>query len=270
MEPSRTLEVGRTFSDAHAAIRSAGQHVFIVAVAIAVLLELPNMMYAWGEPERYNDWSVLPGWDLVAGILLVPLLTAWIVHHMLGHFGVERRAYEVSHQGVRAVGANFLYVLAMVVGFALLIVPGIILAARFAFGLVEVVAGDHPPVEALRRSWQITAGRTGSVVLVGVAVVGLLLAAMIALTIVLTILLLIAGVGSVTTTDSPIEVLVQGLVMSTATGVAMVFLSSYLIAAWRQLTLVVQQPDVDAPSSQWGGYQPPTAPPPPPPPAPYS
>lgn len=57
-----------------------------------------------------------------------------------------------------AIGANIVVSVAVVVGFALLIVPGIFLALSFLFVVFAIAVEDERALDAMRRSWQLAGG----------------------------------------------------------------------------------------------------------------
>lgn len=56
------------------------------------------------------------------------------------------------------VGANVVVSIAVVIGFALLIVPGIFLALSFLFVVFAIAVEDERALDAMRRSWQLATG----------------------------------------------------------------------------------------------------------------
>lgn len=67
-----------------------------------------------------------------------------------------------------AIG-SFLYAVAILVGFILLIIPGVIFAMRFAFYPFIIVDKGANPIDALKMSWAITRGQTIKLFLFGLA-----------------------------------------------------------------------------------------------------
>ena len=74
-----------------------------------------------------------------------------------------------------------LYALIVAVGFALLIVPGIIWAAQFGFALFFVADDERSPIDALKESSRLTKGHKGQLVLFGLAMLGINLLGLLAL-----------------------------------------------------------------------------------------
>lgn len=83
---------------------------------------------------------------------------------------IEGRATDVA-SALRAalrrywavLGAGFLAVLASAGGMLLLIVPGFYILLGFALATVAIVGEDRGPIEGLRRSWALAAGRRGRI-----------------------------------------------------------------------------------------------------------
>jgi len=64
--------------------------------------------------------------------------------------------------------ASILYGLITILGFILLIIPGIILATRLQYYSYLIVEKNMKPVMALKKSWQITKGATWELFLFGI------------------------------------------------------------------------------------------------------
>jgi len=63
------------------------------------------------------------------------------------------------------LGLNVLETLVLVIGFAIFIVPGVILALGLALAAFYVVDEDMGPIEAMKASWEATAGQKGALFL---------------------------------------------------------------------------------------------------------
>lgn len=68
--------------------------------------------------------------------------------------------------------ASLLYGLFVAVGFVLLIVPGIIVAVRLSFIPYIVVDKKLGPIEAIKESWKMTSGKTVSLLLFYLTLLG--------------------------------------------------------------------------------------------------
>jgi hypothetical protein len=81
----------------------------------------------------------------------------------------------------RFLGAHILSVIAIVLGFIALVVPGIILSVGLAFVPYVVVDRGLGPIEALKESWRITKGHKWQLFLLFLALVGINLLGVLAL-----------------------------------------------------------------------------------------
>jgi len=71
---------------------------------------------------------------------------------------------------VRYIVALLLYVLIVMVGTLLLVVPGIYFAIRFVFHPFIIVDEDVGAIESLKRSWAITAGSVWNLILIAIII----------------------------------------------------------------------------------------------------
>jgi len=77
------------------------------------------------------------------------------------------------HTFWRYLGMNILFIVGVVIGFILLIVPGIILAIGWSFAPYLVIEQGAGPVDALKRSWELTKGNRWTLFLLGLALIGI-------------------------------------------------------------------------------------------------
>ena len=101
--------------------------------------------------------------------IVQPLLVAAITRAVAGfHLGETPTAGDVLEHGLPLLGpvlvVILLYILVVLGGFLLLIVPGLIFFVRFLFGTSVVVVEGLRGREALRRSWALTKGNGWRVV----------------------------------------------------------------------------------------------------------
>jgi hypothetical protein len=68
---------------------------------------------------------------------------------------------------------GLIYTVIVIVGFALLVVPGIYLAVRLQFSLASIVEEDTGILTSLKRSWEITKGQTMPLLLLLLVMIGL-------------------------------------------------------------------------------------------------
>ena len=95
--------------------------------------------------------------------IVQPLLVGAITRAVAGfHLGETPTAGDVLEKGLPLLGpvlvVILLYTLAVVIGFILLVVPGLILFVRLLFGPSIVVVEGLRGRKALRRSWALTKG----------------------------------------------------------------------------------------------------------------
>jgi hypothetical protein len=121
--------------------------------------------------------------------------------HERSSFTADPFTRRIGRALVSAVGANLVVVVAVMVGFVLLVVPGLFLAVSFVFVVFAIAVEDARALEALRRSWELASGNRlrlfALVLVIGVAS-GLL-----------------GGVGSVVAVESPLVGQVVSVVLST-------------------------------------------------------
>ena len=79
------------------------------------------------------------------------------------------------------LGASILYGLAVVGGLILLVIPGIIFALKYMFAQVLVIERGYGPIEAMKKSAEITKGVKGQLLLFNIVQMLLMVAGVIAL-----------------------------------------------------------------------------------------
>jgi len=75
--------------------------------------------------------------------------------------------FEVFHNYWNAVLANLLVIVIVIIGFILLIIPGIIFACKLVFTPYLVVDRKMDVIEAVKESWRMTNGHAWKVFLIG-------------------------------------------------------------------------------------------------------
>jgi len=117
------------------------------------------------------------------------------------------------HRYLAFVGQALLILVATMFGFALLVIPGLLMSARWSIAPALLVTSDLGVIESMRRSWNSVKGNSTPVILVLLAAVGVLL--------VLTFLL--GGIGRSMTATDPFSVLSEQFLtnVQTVLGVAM-------------------------------------------------
>ena len=89
--------------------------------------------------------------------------------------------FSCAHLFFKMVGASIVYALIVLVGFILLIVPGIIWSIQFGYYIYLIVDKDLGPIQALKMSSKITRGSKRHLFVFALAIVGVILLGVLAL-----------------------------------------------------------------------------------------
>lgn len=135
-----------------------------------------------------STWGVLPGmgglnnlvWIVVAGPLTVGLY-GMLLKLVRVQEALITDLFDGFQDFGRAFGVYALYSIAVIVGFILLVVPGLIVATGLFPALFLVYDEDRGVVETLQRAWEMTRGHKFDLFIVGVAIVLVNLLGLIAL-----------------------------------------------------------------------------------------
>lgn len=152
--------VGQTFG-------LIGRNFVLFFVLALIFVGLPQFVVTYGQIVIRDVRPELMTWIPIVGFI-VSLVTTYILQGALTRAAVD----DLSGKGVRlgaALGDGFafffpLFIVALLVGlglmigFLLLIIPGIILAVRWAVSAAVVVAEREGPTSAIGRSSELTAG----------------------------------------------------------------------------------------------------------------
>jgi len=98
------------------------------------------------------------------GVIRIFLNIARGNHAELGMLIGEGRNY------LSGIGTSFLTVIAILVGFVLLIIPAIIVGLGLQFALYAVVDRNMSPITAMQESWRLTNGHKGTIFLINLVV----------------------------------------------------------------------------------------------------
>jgi uncharacterized membrane protein len=158
--------------------------LFVIGL-IFFFIGLPSwaMSHAAGEMECAG---VLLGFMTLAYaiLLLNPLEYGVDFAHLKAARGDKleiKDMFEVFQNYWHAVLANLLVGVIIVIGFFLLIVPGIIFACRLAFVPYLVVDRKMQTIDAVKESWRLTRGHANKVFLIGLLAIPIALAGFICL-----------------------------------------------------------------------------------------
>jgi len=155
--------------------------LFLIGI-IGLVIGIPSGMGGW-EREVAAAISLLGILGYIYGILIVNPIDYGISFAYLKAARNDkleiRDMFEAFRNYWNAVLANLLVGAIVVVGFFLLIIPGIIFACKLAFTPYLVVDRRMAVIEAVKESWRMTNGHAWTVFLIGllaipISIVGLL------------------------------------------------------------------------------------------------
>lgn len=145
-----------------------------VGVMIAVFI-LYSLLTGGGALWDWDGWFFDFG-QLVMYAIAGPI-TAGVYMFALRLLRGEEPDLGEMFLGFRAFGRSFgvfvLYSVLMIVGFALLVVPGVYVAVALMPAMFLVLDDDLGVIDTLQKAWAMTEGHRGAIFLVGLAVVGL-------------------------------------------------------------------------------------------------
>lgn len=130
--------------------------IYVVGLsALGIAIELAN------DPE---DFSIAMRTSLLQFLLTLGGLFAQyaLLEHMLKKAGLVR---VIGSQRFWAyIGQSLLAGLGFIVGLVFLIVPGLVLLARWSAAPGLLIGEQQGAIEALRESWELTRGHTGTLI----------------------------------------------------------------------------------------------------------
>jgi hypothetical protein len=234
--PAETLSPGRVIRLTAEMIRRDAEVYLLLALLLSAL---PAWLTGLLAPVPADPEVVLTGADLLRdlwvnlpAVVLSGVLQVVLIHRAWS--AAEGRALPLRASLDRALRLlpallvlMLVEMLAVGVGLALLLVPGLILLCCWAVSLPVLAVEPSGPVQALRRSTEMTRGHRWQVLTLGVMFIGLNAAVLIVAWF-LTTLLLLAGPLSV------LAVIVTGL----ANGVLSVLTAIGMTALYRELARI--------------------------------
>ncbi len=138
-------------------------YVFFLGV-LAIMNTLPGLLNLFGRTANSIVLSILLA--VVSSFTLIVTAPGFtrITLRLLNEEKISLEELFPSWQLVgRYILTSFLYILICLIGFVLLIVPGIIWAIKYSAALFVVIDKDLYGMEALRESDRITAGAKGKI-----------------------------------------------------------------------------------------------------------
>lgn len=164
MEP---LSFGRLWPETLSAL---ARHLDLLLPVAGAFLFLPQLLFAWHlgdvQPEQIFKGGRLFG-DLAAIALLatVSLIGQLVIAFVIFNDGTSDRTLGQVLKGailllLPGIAATLIQGMAVGFGLLFLVIPGIWLLARLSVTIPLLATGSHDPIQALRRSWQLTDGHS--------------------------------------------------------------------------------------------------------------
>jgi len=176
------MTVGGVLSEAYALYRRFFTRFFLTAAAVFVVLNLFSAIAADAGADA--DDAVAAFWGLV-GIVVALVGSLWVQGALTATVADVREGraeedIETTYRRVRPtllplLLAGVLAGIGILLGFVLLIVPGLVLLTRWVLVTPAVVLERLGPTDALRRSWNLVKGHSWTAF--GVILVTLVIAA---------------------------------------------------------------------------------------------
>ncbi len=156
--------------------------LFLIGI-IAWIISIPSGAYGWLKFDAVAT-GVLGFFALLYGLLIVGPVNYGVSFAFLKAASGDKLEIADMFAGFRnywnAVLANLLVGAIVIIGFILLIIPGIIFACKLAFTPYLVVDRKMDVIEAIKASWSMTRGHAWKVFFIGllsipIVIVGLVL-----------------------------------------------------------------------------------------------
>lgn len=165
--------VGTSLSDAWAAFK-ANTGLFIgMGVTFFLIIAIANGLMGnllASDPTTLQIMTNL--WSLIQNVF-----TAGILFVALKVLRGEQTSFSEMFSGfslfLPIVLSGFVSIIGIVIGFMLLIVPGVILALGLSQYLLLIMDKQLPGIESLKASWHLMSGYKGSFFLLGLALIGI-------------------------------------------------------------------------------------------------
>jgi len=173
-----TPSVGGSFSYAWSKIFGKAFLMLLVSVIITGLLDGPAASVNWKLDDGNIGWPILflfPAiiFGLAYSVLFVPVIDYGQQYLFLKAMRDEEADLKLLFEGFRSkylniVLANLIVTALVIMGFVMLIIPGIIIACRLAFVSYLVMDKNYDPMKAVEKSWQMTKGHGWTIFFIGV------------------------------------------------------------------------------------------------------
>ena len=163
--PVYTPTVGASYGNGWRQMRKYFLELFLIGI-IGFVIGLPS-----GIGEEVTAASVLSVLGLIYGILIVCPTEYGVSFAYLKAARSDKLKiwdmFEAFHNYWNAVLANILVSGIVVIGFFLLIIPGIIFACKLAFTPYLIVDRKMEVIEAIKESWRMTNGHAWTIFFIG-------------------------------------------------------------------------------------------------------
>ena len=154
-----------------AILASIGQVIRQNAAAAALVMAGLTAVGSFADSMMARDGGEATGGALQLGVGFATIFALyWLTHVMLESQGL--RDPGVPRRMVSYFGQAIVISLAVIIGLLVLIVPGLILAARWSLAQPLLIGRGAGAMDALGESWRMTAGSTLAIIVAGVVVFG--------------------------------------------------------------------------------------------------
>ena len=170
MQPQlRPLSLGEVLDVSFGLYRARFASLLLIAVVCRVVPILLAVYFEVSDPALTVLWPRLLGW-LVSFVLVAIGVAASTYVVSEAYLGGELRATTALARALPLVGTllgiSLLTSLAVALGLVLLVVPGLIFLAGFLLSpVVAVIEGPSKSLAAMRRSWELSGGYKGKLLL---------------------------------------------------------------------------------------------------------
>ena len=155
--------------------------LFLIGI-IGAIIGIPSGMGGWAR-DAVGTVTILGILGFIYGILLVGPVDYGVLFAYLKAARGDKleisNMFEAFRNYWNAVLANILVGVIVIIGFILLIIPGIIFACKLVFTPYLVVDRKMQVIEAVKESWRMTNGHAWEVFLIGLLAIPISIAGLI-------------------------------------------------------------------------------------------
>ena len=182
--------IGVSFSYAWSRIFGKAFLTLLVVMIIAGLLDGPTagVNFKLDDHSPFNIIWFLPiiMFGIAYAVLFVPVIDYGEQYIFLKAIRDEEPDLKLLFEGFRTkylniILSNLIVIALVVLGFLMLIIPGIIIACRLAFVSYLVMDKNLEPIKAIEKSWQLTKGHGWTIFFMAIISFFLIIAGILAL-----------------------------------------------------------------------------------------